>query len=217
MKKTCKKLMAMMMTAAVLVVTALPVSADYYAEQIVPEKMTVTLYSAQSVKNRFSNETYLGYISGKKLSVKSSSPKIATAKVKNGSITVKAKKTGKTKITVKKGSKKYVCDLTVAKYANPISSVKVGKTTISGKKFNKNAYVNLKYAKYANKKSSIKFKLKKGWKLIFVDYGKKNWQKGENFKNGAKIKVTGGAGFVVSAYVMNTATGQTEFIMINFK
>ena len=53
MKKTCKKLMAMMMTAAVLVVTALPVSADYYAEQIVPEKMTVTLYSAQSVKTDF--------------------------------------------------------------------------------------------------------------------------------------------------------------------
>ena len=28
---------------------------------------------------------------------------------------------------------------------------------------------------------AIKFKLKKGWKLISVDYGKKNWQKGENF------------------------------------
>lgn len=75
----------------------------------------------------------------------------------------------------------------------------------------------MKYAKYANKKSAIKLKLKKGWKLISVDYGKKNWQKGENFKNGAKIKVTGGAGFVVLAYVMNTATGQTELIVINFK
>lgn len=52
---------------------------------------------------------------------------------------------------------------------------------------------------------------------MYADYAKKGWQKGENFKNGAKIKVTGGAGFVVSAYVMNTATGQTEFIMINFR
>lgn len=34
MKKTCKKLMAMMIAAAVLVVTALPVSADYYAVQV---------------------------------------------------------------------------------------------------------------------------------------------------------------------------------------
>ena len=217
MKKTCKKLMAMMMAAAVLLVTALPVAADYYAEQIIPEKMTVTLYSAQSVKNRLSNETYLGYVSGKKLTVKSSSPKIATAKVKNGSITVKAKKAGKTKITVKQGSKSYTCEMTVAKYVNPISSVKVGKTTISGKKFNKNSYVNLKYSKYANKKSAIKFKLKKGWKLMYADYAKKGWQKGENFKNGAKVKVRGGAGFIISAYVMNTATGQTEFVMINFK
>ena len=34
MKKTYKKLMAMMMTAEELVVTALPVSADYYAAQV---------------------------------------------------------------------------------------------------------------------------------------------------------------------------------------
>lgn len=217
MKKTCKKLMAMMMVVAVLFVTALPVAADYYTEQVIPEKVTATLYSAQTVKNRFSNDTYLGYLGTKKATAKSSNSKVATVKVKNGSIVATAKRAGKTKITVKQGSKSYTCEMTVAKYANPISSVKIGKTTISGKKFNKNAYANLKYTKYANKKNTVKFKLKKGWKLVSTDYAKKGWQKGENFKNGGKVKVRGGAGFIISAYVMNTKTGQTEFIEINFK
>lgn len=217
MKKVYGKLFAVIMAVAVLLVTAIPVFAEDYTEQIIPEKMNVTLYSTQSVKNRFSNESYLGDIGKKNVRVKSGNSKIASVKVKNGVATVKAKRAGKTIITVKKGSKSYNCELTVAKYTNPISSVKIGKTTISGKKFNKNAFTDVRYFNYANKKVPVRFKLKKGWKLVSVDYAKRNWQKGENFRNGAKVRIAGGTGFKISAYVMNTATEQTEFIMLNFK
>lgn len=151
------------------------------------------------------------------MSVKSSNPKVATVKVKSKNIVVTAKKTGKATITIKKDQKTIVVKVTVSKYANPISSVKVGKTTISGKKFNTNNYMNFKYSKYAGKKTAVKIKMKKGWKLLSMDYAQKTWRKGENIKNGSKVPVKGGSGFTVGAYVMNTATQQTEIISLQFK
>ena len=124
---------------------------------------------------------------------------------------------GKTTITVKKGSKSYRCKLTVAKYASPVSSIKIGKTTISGKKFNKNAYIYQKYSKYAGKKVAINVKAKKGWKLLELSYGQRNWKKAKNIKNGSTVRVKGGAGFGVLACMQNTATQQIEFVIVLYK
>lgn len=201
-----------------LLMTATPAFAANDTELYISDKLTLSLYSKETVKNAyFSNTSYIAYLGKGKVSVKSSNPKVATVKVKSKNIVVTAKKTGKVTITIKKGSKNYRCKVTVSKYANPISSVKVGKTTISGKKFNTNNYMNFKYSKYAGKKTAVKIKMKKGWKLLSMDYAQKTWRKGENIKNGSKVPVKGGSGFTVGAYVMNTATQQTEIISLQFK
>lgn len=218
MKKVCKKLMTIVMATVMLLMTATPAFAGSNIGLYISKNMTMTLYSKQSVKNNpYANTSYIAYIENAKVSVKSSNPKVATVKVKSKNIVVTAKKTGKVTITIKKGSKNYRCKVTVSKYANPISSVKVGKTTISGKKFNTNNYMNFKYSKYAGKKTAVKIKMKKGWKLLSMDYAQKTWRKGENIKNGSKVPVKGGSGFTVGAYVMNTATQQTEIISLQFK
>lgn len=218
MKKVCKKLMTIVMATVMLLMTATPAFAGSNIGLYIPKNMTMTLYSKQSVKNNpYANTSYIAYIENAKVSVKSSNPKVATAKAKSQMLEVVAKKPGKTTITVKKGSKSYRCKLTVAKYASPVSSIKIGKTTISGKKFNKNAYIYQKYSKYAGKKVAINVKAKKGWKLLELSYGQRNWKKAKNIKNGSTVRVKGGAGFGVLACMQNTATQQIEFVIVLYK
>lgn len=218
MKKTCKKLMTIVMAAVMLLMTAMPVFAESNTGLYIPKNMTMSLYSKQSTKNNpYLNTSYIACIENAKVSVKSSNPKVATVKVKSKNIVVTAKKTGKATITVKKGSKNYRCKVTVSKYVNPISSIKVGNTTVSGKKFNTNNYINVKYAKYAGKKTTIRFNVKKGWKIISTDYAQKTWAKDEGFKNGSKVKVSGGKGFTATVDVMNTSTNQKECILVQFR
>ena len=218
MKKVCKKLMTIVMVTVMLLMTATPAFAGSNIGLYIPKNMTMTLYSKQSVKNNpYANTSYIAYIENAKVSVKSSNPKVATAKAKSQMLEVVAKKPGKTTITVKKGSKSYRCKLTVAKYASPVSSIKIGKTTISGKKFNKNAYIYQKYSKYAGKKVAINVKAKKGWKLLELSYGQRNWKKAKNIKNGSTVRVKGGAGFGVLACMQNTATQQIEFVIVLYK
>lgn len=210
--------MTVIMAAIMLLMTATPAFAANDTELYISDKLTLSLYSKETVKNAyFSNTSYIAYLGKGKVSVKSSNPKVATAKAKSQMLEVVAKKPGKTTITVKKGSKSYRCKLTVAKYASPVSSIKIGKTTISGKKFNKNAYIYQKYSKYASKKVAINVKAKKGWKLLELSYGQRNWKKAKNIKNGSTVRVKGGAGFGVLACMQNTATQQIEFVIVLYK
>lgn len=213
MKKTLKKLTTMIVAMALLVLMAVPA----YAGDIgLPNKLT--LYPANSVKTRYIGKSWgIGYAEGEKVSAKSSNTKVATVKVQAGLIILTPKKAGKTTITVKADGNSTKRTYTIYKYTNPISSVKIGKTTVSGKKFAKSALYTAKYSKYAGKKTAIKFNLKKGWKFVDIGYGKKNWQKSETIKNGQSIRISGGSGLGVCAYVQNKKTGQFETIALYFK
>ena len=217
MKKTLKKLITIVVAMAMIVAMAVPAFA--YGESVkVYKKQSVTLYPAQSAKNRFiSNSWVIGYVGNKKATVKSSNPKVASVETYAECIIETAKKAGKTTISVKADNKTYKCALTVSKYTNPVASVKIGNKTVSGKKFNNSAVLTAKYSQYAGKKTAVKFNLKKGWKLQFVEYAKKTWQRSEEMKNGGKVSVSGGSGFEVIAGVKNTKTGQMETVVVYFK
>ena len=75
-------------------------------------------------------------------------------------------------------------------------------------------FLFLKYSKFANKKTAVKFNLKKGWKLMLSHYAQKSWARSESFKNGGKVKVAGGSGFVVCAEVQNTKTRQRHWLYL---
>ena len=217
MKKTLKKLVTIVVAMAMIVAMAVPAFA--YGESVkVYKKQSVTLYPAQSAKNRFiSNSWVIGYVGNKKATVKSSNSKVASVEAYEGYIIETAKKAGKTTISVKTDNKTYKCALTVSKYTNPVASVKIGNKTVSGKKFNNSAVLTAKYSQYAGKKTAVKFNLKKGWKLQSVEYAKKTWQKSEEIKNGGRVPVSGGAGFGVTADIKNTKTRQMETVVVYFK
>lgn len=103
MKKTWKKLMTVIMAAIMLLMTATPAFAANDTELYISDKLTLSLYSKETVKNAyFSNTSYIAYLGKGKVSVKSSNPKVATAKAKSQMLEVVAKKPGKTTITVQK-------------------------------------------------------------------------------------------------------------------
>lgn len=216
MKKSLKKLVTVVLAIAMMVVLAIPA---YAADEIyIPKTANGIKYSTTTLKNQyFSSKEYFAYVGNQKVTVKSSNKSVATVKAENGTIFVTIKKPGKTTISVKTAKKTYKCEYTVSKYENPLASVKVGGTTIKGSSFNKNAVVNLKYSKYANKKTAVKFNLKSGWKVLSVEYVRKGWARSETVKNGGKVKVAGGSGFAVSAYVVNEATGIMESVDVYFK
>ena len=217
MKKVLKKMSIVVLALTMMILMTIPA----YAGQTlhIPKKANATKYSAKTMKDRYyyNPVNYLAEVGDQKVTVKSSNKNVATVKVKYGVIWVTPKKAVKTTITVKAGKKTYKCAYTVYKYVNPITSVKIGKNTFSGKLYNKNAIANVKYSKFANKKTALKINLKKGWKIKYSDYVQKNWLHSELFKNGSKVKVAGGSGFAVSAYVQNTKTKQTEIIVLYFK
>ena len=78
MKKTLKKLVTIVVAMAMIVAMAVPAFA--YGESVkVYKKQSVTLYPAQSAKNRFiSNSWVIGYVGNKKATVKSSNSKVAS-------------------------------------------------------------------------------------------------------------------------------------------
>lgn len=76
--------MTVIMAAIMLLMTATPAFAANDTELYISDKLTLSLYSKETVKNAyFSNTSYIAYLGKGKVSVKSSNPKVATAKAKS--------------------------------------------------------------------------------------------------------------------------------------
>ena len=130
------------------------------------------------------------------------------------SLYFRAKRPGTTTLTIKVGNETKKVKAIVANYTNPVSSIKLGSTTISGRKFNKADKITASYAPHANKKVKVNVTGKKGWKVLCVDYLKKGWMKTERVKNGAKIPVNGGRGYIVMVTLENEKTGLQEMVQV---
>ena len=166
----------------------------------------------------------------KKISVKLANPKIGKITTENLGfmklIHFAPKCAGKTVITTKVGNKTFKTNVTVYKYANPISSIKIGSTTISGSKFAKTDKIYLSYDKYAGKNINIKFNTKKGWYSCYTTVKDKKGNSVENdireddnnsnlFKG---VRVQGGKGnYILNIVFENGKNKGVETLSIVFK
>ena len=123
------------------------------------------------------------------ISIKSSNKnvlEVASQDKKYNNFAFKAKKTGKSKITIKYKYKgkvyKETATVKVKKFSNPIK-----KATLNGKditkKLKKGYYENYKYNKG---KIKVNLKLKKGWKIKMVTYTYPSY---EYIKNGQSVSI----------------------------
>lgn len=216
MKKTMKKLIALV-TVFVMLLTVIPVFAAGQYCIYGDDTVSAVFYPNQKMYNQ-----YFGNVgSEKKIQVKSSNSKVGvciTEKYEYGyNLYFKAKRPGTTTLTIKVGNETKKVKAIVANYTNPVSSIELGNTKISGSKFNKADKITTSYAKYANKKVKINVTGKKGWKVLYVDYLKKGWRKTERVKNGAKLPVNGGTGYIVMVTLENEKTGLQEIIQMTLK
>ena len=133
---------------------------------------------------------------------------------------------GKTVITTKVGNKTFKTNVTVYKYANPISSIKIGSTTISGSKFAKTDKIYLSYDKYAGKNINIKFNTKKGWYSCYTTVKDKKGNSVENDIRGDDnnsnlfkgVRVQGGKGnYILNIVFENGKNKGVETLSIVFK
>lgn len=217
MKKTMKKLIALVAVFAMLLTTVPAFAAGQsciYGE----DKVSAVFYPNQKMYDQYFG--YVGYT--KKIQVNSSNAKVGTCIAKkdpNGySLYFRAKKTGTTTLTVKAGNETKKIKAVVANYTNPVASIKLGNTTVSGSRFNKTSKTNVSYySKFANKKVKVTAVAKKGWKVKNLEYLKKGWMRSEMVKNGATISVNGGSGFIIMATLENEKTGVTEFVEMTLK
>lgn len=216
MKRTMKKMIALLSVFAILL-TTVPVFAARQSCIYGEDSVSVVFYPKEKLYNR-----YFGNVaSTKKIQVKSSNPKVGTCiaeKYEYGySLYFKAKKIGTTVLTIKIGNDTKKVKATVAKYTNPVTSVKLGNATVSGSKFNKTQKTAVSYSKYANKKVKVNAIAKKGWTVQNVEYLKKSWMKTERVRNGAKIPVNGGSGYRIMITLKNNKTGIEEMVEITLK
>lgn len=213
MKKTMKKLIALAVVF-VMLLTAVPAFASGQSCIYGEDKVSAVFYPNQKMRNQ-----YFGSVgSTKKIQVKSSNSRVGvcvTEKYEYGySLYFRAKRPGTTTLTIKVGNETKKVKAIVANYTNPVSSIKLGSTTISGRKFNKADKITASYAPHANKKVKVNVTGKKGWKVLCVDYLKKGWMKTERVKNGAKIPVNGGRGYIVMVTLENEKTGLQEMVQV---
>ena len=216
MKKMMKKLIALVAVFAMLL-TVVPVFAAEQSCIYGDDTVSAVFYPNQKMYNQ-----YFGSVgSTKKIQVKSSNSRVGVCiaeKYEYGySLYFKAKRPGTTTLTIKVGNEIKKVKGIVANYTNPVSSIKLGSTTISGSKFNKVDKITASYAPYANKKVKVNVTGKKGWKVLYVDYLKKGWMRTERVKNGAKLPVNGGSGYIVMVTLENEKTGLQEMVQVTLK
>ena len=216
MKKTMKKLIALVLVFAMLL-SCIPAFAAEAAEIYAEDQVSAIKYPNEKM-----SEIYLAYVSdAKTVKVKTSNSKVGfTVSQKNPgcySIYLKAKKSGTTKVTIKAGKVTKTMKVTVRNYENPLAAVQVGKTTVSGNKYTKSNELKFSYAKYAGEKIKISFKAKKGWKVKQVEYAEKSFMKSAKSKNGAKFFIRGGNRYDVLAVMEQEGTGETELVFVKFR
>ena len=145
---------------------------------------------------------------GQKISVKFSKPKVAEVYANKGYAYIEGWKTGKGKLTIKIGKKKYKATVNIVKYKNPFKKVKIGSANCT-QDFKAMAKTDAEVTKNSVK---VTVKAKKGWKIkkIVRTYSKKD----KKIKNGSVIKLkNGGASIVI--HMKNKETGVTLPFYIN--
>ena len=196
MKKTLKKMMALMIMAAVIMTSAVPTLAafqydknitEYFldsssilgpsGERIIvmhgmPGKISNVKSSNKSVVKILSYSNY-----DNKYNYFHSSP-TALKNSKDSYITYQAKKPGSSTISFKVGSKTYKSKIKVLKYVNPLSSL-----TLTGindgksfhEEFNKKTSIGLKVKKSVSN-AKITVKAKKGWVITSLRVSEQSHQ-----------------------------------------
>ena len=199
MKKAMKKMMALVLTAAVLATAAMPVSAaisrpktlaTYLGpdgkgddsinisglksdQSLTPENVKTSAKSVVGLEyiNNSTHKTEFNYWSGENAS---------GGTTRESTIGLILKKPGKSTISYTIGTKTYTTKVTVLKYVNPLSSLTItginnGKTI--HKKFAKNKYATIKLPKTVSK-ARITAKARSGWavKSLSVYNGRKSYE-----------------------------------------
>lgn len=170
MKKTAKRIFALLLVLSMAIVA--PVKVD--AKTIKDYTSVAILYPKASPNNGEKQRVqYTKKVKAK--NVKSSNKSVATASVgkdsssKEYAIYVVPKKKGTTTITYKLGKDKHELKVIVRKYVNPFKEVRVNGRNVTSQ-FNKSNVCYLSYKEYKNKKITLKFKKKGTWYLPHADY-----------------------------------------------
>ena len=200
MKKTMKRMIALMIMAAVIMTSAVPTLAGVSYDK----SRTYYLSPSRNILGDVNVWEMTGSQSLKKANVKSSNPSVAkllevsnstyksayysdssTHTYKSGTIVCNLNKPGTSTISFKIGNKTYKSKIKVLKYVNPVSSLTI--TGVNGGKtihkvFNKKNETDYKISK-AVSNAKVKVKARSGWYIssVRVRRGTKYYSSGENF------------------------------------
>ena len=163
MKKTCKKLMTLVLMLSVFMTVSMMAEAKNH-------KLETTVLTYQK---EFDTSLQIESSETAVEKLKSSKPSVAsvTSKQEDGEykIIIKVKKPGTTVITYTSGSDTFEKKIVVKKYQNMIKRITINGKNITAK-FNKKGVCTLSYKKYKNKNVKIQVIGKKNWSTYHGDY-----------------------------------------------
>ena len=163
MKKTCKKLMTLVLMLSVFMTVSMMAEAKNH-------KLETTVLTYQK---EFDTSLQIESSETAVEKLKSSKPSVAsvTSKQEDGEykIIIKVKKPGTTVITYTSGSDTFEKKIVVKKYQNMIKKITINGKDITSK-FNKKGVCTLSYKKYKNKNVKIQVIGKKNWSTYHGDY-----------------------------------------------
>ena len=163
MKKTCKKLMTLVLMLSVFMTVSMMAEAKNH-------KLETTVLTYQK---EFDTSLQIESSETAVEKLKSSKPSVAsvTSKQEDGEykIIIKVKKPGTTVITYTSGSDTFEKKIVVKKYQNMIKKITINVKNITAK-FNKKGVCTLSYKKYKNKNVKIQVIGKKNWSTYHGDY-----------------------------------------------
>ena len=128
---------------------------------------------------------------------------------------LKLKKTGKTIISGKDGSRENQYELTVMKYKNPFSSIMMNKKNITGK-FTKRSVIEYSFKKFKNKKIKLSFEGKGDWHLSTAQLRIPGDLNVTSLGSGSTVKIKK-KGSAIYLFANNNTTHQSETCQIIFK
>jgi len=155
------------------------------------------------------NEIVLNNEDDADFTFKSTKPKVVTAKKKNGNLHLYLKKAGKAKVAYWMGSEKYVLNITVVNYQNPLKTFTVGGKNLASKLKKDNILESSDYFKGVFLPAGkLKVAPASGWvvKEILLGYPDKV------VKNGFKMKKGTWSYLIVTC--MNKKTKASEYAEI---
>lgn len=221
MKKICKRAIAFMLAAVMVMTAALLLPQNTAEVQAASKKVYINPYSAKAVTykpgdgvSKYSTViSIMGCTKASEIKNLKSSSKAVKVSAKNGYIRAEyGNKAAKATITCTVKGVKLKTTLTVKKYTNPCSSLKIGKTNFTSK-FNKN---DIYRQNKAFKQQTLSIKAKSGWKITKVSVYNNGSYKGYTVnKSKFSKKITlNGAYATVYVYFTNAKTGVSECLTL---